>query len=130
MEVVVAIVVKDQKILVGELKPEKLEDFGGLKYVFPGGKIERDERADEAAVRETLEETGYEVKVIQKIGERVHPKTGKLMHYVHCELVGGEGSVDSPLNNDLARLIWAKREELETYMPTLFPVVADYLVNP
>lgn len=38
------------------------------KYYLPGGGIEKNENAIETIVRETREETGYEVKIIKKIG--------------------------------------------------------------
>ncbi len=41
-----------------------VDPTSGREYFFlPGGKIEADEAAPEAAERETLEETGYRVKV-------------------------------------------------------------------
>ena len=35
----------------------------GGKYAFPGGFLDRDETAEQAVVREALEETGYTVEV-------------------------------------------------------------------
>ncbi len=53
----------DDKVLLCEMTDPKSKKI----YFFPpGGKIEKDETFAEAAVRETLEETGYEVKIHEK----------------------------------------------------------------
>lgn len=51
----------DQKILAIELKDPST---GERNWSFPGGAIEANESPEECAVRETLEETGYEVQLI------------------------------------------------------------------
>lgn len=46
---------------------EMTDPQSGKVYFFPpGGKIEKDETLVEAAKRETLEETGYDVKIHEK----------------------------------------------------------------
>ncbi|MBS0908808.1 8-oxo-dGTP diphosphatase MutT [Tatumella sp. JGM118] len=42
------------------------------KWEFPGGKIEKDETADQALKRELMEETGIEVLSAQAIGQADH----------------------------------------------------------
>lgn len=56
------IVVKDGKILL-ERRSEGLLEAG--KWCFPGGYADRDETTLETGVRETLEETGWEVANLQ-----------------------------------------------------------------
>lgn len=52
--------VHEEKVLLVEMTDPK----SGKIYLFPpGGKIEKDESKEEAAQRETLEETGYDVKI-------------------------------------------------------------------
>lgn len=58
--VVDALVVEDDKILLTK-RATGLRDAG--KWCVPGGYIDRDETAVEAAMREVLEETGYTVEV-------------------------------------------------------------------
>jgi len=59
--VVDTLVVKADKILLVKRGDDTLLEAG--KWALPGGYLERDETAAEAATRETLEETGYQVKV-------------------------------------------------------------------
>ena len=60
---------------------------------FPGGGIEGEETPEQAAVRETAEEVGLEVKAVRILGDRVHPQTGVPMTYVACELISGDAIV-------------------------------------
>lgn len=48
------------------------EDF--RIWTLPGGGLEPDETWEQAAVRETLEETGYEVMIKQYVGEYWRPQ--------------------------------------------------------
>lgn len=66
---------------------------GQLSWQFPAGEIEPGETREDAAVRETHEETGVEVAAVKLLGERIHPKTGRLMSYTACEVVGGTAHV-------------------------------------
>ncbi|MGB0886098.1 MAG: NUDIX domain-containing protein [Chitinophagales bacterium] len=47
----------------GHILFSKCKDSNGVFYVLPGGKIETNELAEEAVLRECIEETGYSVKV-------------------------------------------------------------------
>lgn len=59
--VVHCVVVKENKILLEKRAMHLLE---GGKWALPGGFVDRDENAEEAAVRELLEETGWTSEVI------------------------------------------------------------------
>jgi 8-oxo-dGTP diphosphatase len=52
---------KDSKVLVGKRK----NSHGDGEYAFPGGSLEYMEGYEECARRETLEETGIEIKNIK-----------------------------------------------------------------
>lgn len=63
----VAIIDKEnKKVLVGKRKSDRI--LGDL-WEFPGGKIEKGETAQEAAIRELKEELGIDIIVGKQLGE-------------------------------------------------------------
>ena len=65
------IVVKDNKILLEKRADNKALEPG--KWALPGGFIDRDETAEEAALRELLEETGWTGKIISLLRINTQP---------------------------------------------------------
>lgn len=102
---------------------------GSLSWQFPAGGIEEDEDPTDAAVRETLEETGLVVKASKVLGERVHPHTGRTMIYVACDVVSGQATVVD--DDELDSVAWADRAQLADYVPYPFyePVQAHLNVS-
>ncbi|MGW0767805.1 NUDIX hydrolase [Streptomyces sp. NPDC002676] len=99
---------------------------GQLSWQFPAGEIEPGESREDAAVRETHEETGVEVVAMKLLGERVHPKTGRLMSYTACEVVGGTAYVADA--EELAELAWVAHDDIPQYVPYgLFEPVQAHL---
>ncbi|MET9550568.1 NUDIX hydrolase [Streptomyces sp. NPDC006627] len=120
--VAAAVVVQDGRVLLIRRRvPE-----GVLVWQFPAGKVEDGETAEQAAVRETLEETGLTVKAIKLLGERVHPKTGRLMSYTAAEVIEGEARVAD--DEELDAVAWVAHSEIKDYVPYgLFEPVQEYL---
>ncbi|MEV6975173.1 NUDIX hydrolase [Kitasatospora sp. NPDC093806] len=99
---------------------------GPLSWQFPAGEIEPGESPEQAAVRETAEETGLEVDAIKHLGVRVHPKTGRLMSYTACEVVSGTADVVD--TDELDALAWVALAEIPEYVPYgLFEPVQEFL---
>ena len=99
---------------------------GELSWQFPAGEVEPGETMEEAAARETVEETGLTVSPVQLLGERIHPKTGRRMAYVACDIISGTAHVAD--QDELADLAWVKPGDFEAFVPYGFaPVVQDYL---
>lgn len=99
---------------------------GELMWQFPAGAIEDEETAEDAAVRETEEETGLTVEAVKLLGERVHPKTGRLMSYTACERIAGEARVAD--DDELDAVAWVAHGEISEYVPYgLFGPVQEYL---
>ncbi|MER7053432.1 NUDIX hydrolase [Streptomyces sp. NPDC000351] len=117
-----AIIVREGKVLMVRRRISE----GELMWQFPAGAIEDGEAAEEAAVRETIEETGLVVASIKLLGERVHPKTGRLMLYTACEPVQGEATVAD--EDELDAVAWVAHSEIGDYVPYgLFEPVQKYL---
>src|SRR3989304_8720717 len=63
---------------------------------LPGGGIEKDETALGAIIREVKEESGFEVKIVKKIGEYTPVnKLSKFTYLFECEIVTGEATSSS-----------------------------------
>jgi len=87
VEVVAGIVLKkDGKYL---LLQEKQPKAYGL-WNFPAGRVDIGESLEEAATRETKEESGYDVKIIKQIKIFHAESTDVVKHVFEAEIVGGE----------------------------------------
>ncbi len=101
---------------------------GQLSWQFPAGEIEAGESPEQASVRETQEETGLTVKATKLLGNRVHPKTGRLMSYTACEVVSGVAEVVD--TEELDAFSWVALADIPEYVPYgLFEPVQEYLAN-
>lgn len=125
--VVVGIITKDACILIGKVAKQNRDEFGGLQYIFPGGKIEDGKTGFDAVARELEEETGFSVRPIKLIGERVHPITRTPIKYFHCKVQNGKPNVGNVLNTDIEELIWISVYDIDKKIPSIHPDVRDYL---
>jgi 8-oxo-dGTP diphosphatase len=106
-----AVITHEGKVLLVRRRVKE----GSLSWQFPGGEVEQDESAGQAAVREVHEETGLIVVESKILGERIHPNTGRNMVYVACDVARGEARVVD--DEELDNLVWANRENLKSYIP-------------
>lgn len=99
---------------------------GDLSWQFPAGVIEPGETPEEAAVRETDEETGVRTAAILLLGERVHPGTGRSLAYVACQYRAGTAHVAAP--QEITQTAWAPVPDLAGLIPGgVFGPVRAYL---
>ncbi|MFG2533147.1 NUDIX hydrolase [Streptomyces sp. NPDC048516] len=117
-----AIIVHEGRVLMVRRRISE----GKLSWQFPAGEVEPGETREDAAVRETKEETGLNVSAVELLGERVHPATGRLMSYTACEVRSGTAHVAD--TEELAELAWVAHGQIPDYVPYgLFGPVQVYL---
>lgn len=68
--------------------------YGMKKWSLPGGGLERGEFPSEAGVRETLEESGFGVKIKRFVGIFSLIKSDGIVLLYEADLVGGEYRVN------------------------------------
>ena len=122
-DIVVCVVVRSGEILlVKRAIPE-----GRLVWQFPGGAVEPGETLEGAAQREVSEETGLSVGGLRLLGQRVHPDTGRRVHYFTGTPIGIELSVS--LNpRELSEGRFVKAAEVEKLcISDLFPAVRELI---
>jgi 8-oxo-dGTP diphosphatase len=109
-QVVAALIVKDDKILVCQRTKHQTMP---LKWEFPGGKIEEGEQPRDALHRELEEELGIDATIGEEVARFRHeyPNGGavELRFYAVKEY---KGELDNKIFRDLR---WATRAELPTF---------------
>jgi 8-oxo-dGTP diphosphatase len=91
---------------------------GSLSWQFPAGQVESGESPEDAAVRETFEETGLVVAARRILGDRVHPATKRQMFYVEADAITGTAHVAD--QEELDAVAWVKSSEISEYIPYPF----------
>jgi len=110
VEVVAAVIERAGLILIGQRKPRGRH---GLKWEFPGGKVEPGEAVRDALVRELREELGIEARIGDEIeGYDFSYNAGhvtRLLFFRVAEFTG------EPENLDFAQIAWVERQRLPDY---------------
>lgn len=120
--IVDTIIEKDGKIL---LVKRNFPPKGKLD--IPGGYVDKNESLEDAAIREVKEETGFDVKLIQKLGEYDYfDKQEKTAYVFIGEIIGGK------LKESIeGKPIWVKPKKITSKnlsCPQQFiPILKDYL---
>ncbi|BDM73330.1 NUDIX hydrolase [Streptomyces nigrescens] len=84
----------------------------------PGGVLELDERPEEGACREVLEETGIKVETERLTGVYKNMKRGVVALVFRCRPVGGRERT----SDESVDVRWFTREEVESYMVEAYAV--------
>jgi 8-oxo-dGTP pyrophosphatase MutT (NUDIX family) len=127
---VATIVVRDGRLLMVEEYAE-----GRLVLNQPAGHLEPDESLQHAAVRETLEESAWTVRLTHFVGAyQWKAETGH--HYLRFAFAGAPVSHDPALSLDegIVRALWMTPEELQQARdrhrsPLVWQVVEDHLAG-
>jgi 8-oxo-dGTP diphosphatase len=102
-----------------------------LKWEFPGGKVEPDETAAAAIVREIREELGCAIAVARALPPFLHDYGTVVIEMIPFVCVLAPGSPE-PHPHEHVELAWAQPDELSRYdlAAADLPVIAAYLAAP
>ena len=123
-QVAAAIIVNDNRILIGKRKAGRFAD----KWEFPGGKVEQGETPEECLKREIGEELGVDVRIGEFFLSNVHAydhATIELMAY-KAGIVSGDLCL-----RDHSEIRWVVAEDLPLYdfpeadRPTIEKLMAE-----
>ncbi|WP_136477166.1 NUDIX hydrolase [Pseudomonas sp. DG56-2] len=131
--ITVATIVEDQGRFL------MVEEFKAGKHVFnqPAGHLEANESLLDAARRETLEESAWEVELTGIVGIYLYtaPSNGVTYQRVCFAARPLKHHPQRPLDSDIVRAVWLSRDELlampERWRSELVPrCIDDYLAGP
>ncbi|WP_087500025.1 NUDIX hydrolase [Pseudomonas sp. SID14000] len=116
-----------------------VEEFKANKHVFnqPAGHLEPNETLPQAALRETLEETAWEVELTGVVGIYLYtaPSNGVTYQRICFAARPVRHHADMALDSDIVRAVWLTRDELladpARWRSELVPrCLDDYLKGP
>jgi 8-oxo-dGTP pyrophosphatase MutT (NUDIX family) len=112
------------------------ESDGKLVYNQPAGHLDPDETLQEAAIRETLEETGWTVKLIGAVGVNLYTAPSNGITYFRTTFIGEVVSHDAnyKLDTGIIEAVWLTYEELlerkdQLRSPMTLQIVDEYLAG-
>jgi len=111
------------------------ENYAGrLVYNQPAGHVELNESLLDAAIRETLEETAWQVNLEQLLGIYQYTSPDNGVTYIrHCFIAKAiEPRTERDLDEGIFEAVWVSLEELEQResqmrSPLVLEVIRDYL---
>ena len=108
-DVVAAIIKKGNLYLVTQRNKDK---YMGLKWEFPGGKVEANDTLQEALTREIYEELNININVYEKIAEERYKDSeiNIVLHYFLCSIKDGVISL-----NEHEAMEWADKTDFDKY---------------
>ncbi|MEO8065547.1 MAG: NUDIX domain-containing protein [Candidatus Doudnabacteria bacterium] len=86
-------------------------------WTFPKGKIDEGEEKEATAIREVMEETGVEAKILEDLSYikffRNYDQTLKFVHYFLMEYVSGDLQDH---DKEVAEVKWVKFDEVASFL--------------
>ena len=109
INVVAAIIIKDNLYFIAQRNEKK---HLGIKWEFPGGKVNINESNEEALKREIKEELNIIIDVKNKIAKKIYQdkKINIILHYYICHIKNGNIRLNEHENSK-----WLKKENLSKY---------------
>lgn len=90
-------------------------------WVMPGGGIEKSETPKQAAIRETWEESGFEIKIVRQIGEYRYKGKKRKNYVFEGKVIGGKAT----LSNESKAVEFFKIKELPWPHNPLIEVILE-----
>jgi len=108
-DVVAAIIKRNDLYLIAQRNSNK---YKGLKWEFPGGKVESDETFHEALSREIQEELNININVHKKIAEEKYKddQIDIILHYYLCSEKSGSIRL-----NEHENMAWVEKKDFDKY---------------
>lgn len=125
-QVALALIYDDGRWLVGKRAPGRI--FAGM-WEFPGGKMLDGETPEQAAVRETREETGLMVQPLRRLDGLTDNQGAYPVHLytVYCRRIGGQAA---PCGPAILELRWVGLDELRRLdMPPINARIIEQLAS-
>lgn len=110
MIVVAGVLQRDGRVLIGQ---RMAQDRHGLKWEFPGGKVEFGETPKEALQRELREELGVEAVIGPEVARYEHSIAGRaplILLFHRVEAFDGE-----PRPETFEQILWEPPQALPSY---------------
>ena len=119
IDVTAAIIWKEDKILIA--KRAKGEHLEGL-WEFPGGKIDKDETAEQCLQRELFEEFGIETKIGKFVCENFHDYENKQIRLIAFNVLHKSGDFTLNVHDEIK---WVLPIDINNYnfAPADIPIV-------
>lgn len=117
------ILVKGGKVLLGRRDPDRYRAESDLRgegtWTLPGGKLEYGESFEEAAIRETLEETGIHIEKVRVIA--LNNDKNEHAHFVTIGLLAEEFSGEPAVMEPDKIVEWHWFDSSDLPSPIYFP---------
>ena len=109
VDVVAAIIKSEGYYLLAKRNRDK---YMGLKWEFPGGKVERNETFKEALSREILEELNVNIQIHSKVAEERYQdeEINITLHYYMCSLID-----NNIVLSEHESIEWVKKQDFINY---------------
>lgn len=125
---VATIIEKDNRYLM------VYEEADGKKvFNQPAGHLDPNETLAEAAIRETLEETGWSIRLTGVVGVNLYTAPSNGITYFRTTFIGEAVNFDAgrPLDHGIIEAVWLTYEELlerkgELRSPMTLQIIEDY----
>jgi len=109
---VATVIERDGRYLLVE---ERDKSSGDLVFNQPAGHLEAGESLQQAAVRETLEETGWHIRLCGVLGLALYQRPDALVSYHRTTFVGEalDREPNATLDSDIDQIHWLHYEEIQ-----------------